>query len=59
MLSHFGALEIQFGPIDSFAQVTVSTTNVVLLTCHLMFWVSFHGPTIVESRNAVTGSKNL
>jgi hypothetical protein len=75
MLSHFGALKIhnklvvhddplfylkiQFGPIDSSAQLTVSTTNVMLLTCHLMFLVSFHGPIIVESRDAVTGSKNL
>jgi len=59
MLSHFGALEIQFGPIDSSAQLTVSTANVMLLTCHLMFWVSFHGPTKVESRDAVAGSKNL
>jgi hypothetical protein len=59
MLSCFGALEIQFGPIDSSAQLTVSTTNVMLLTCHLMFRASFRGPTIVESRDAVTGSKNL
>ena len=59
MLSHFGAFEIQFGPIDSSAQLTVSATNVMLLTCHLMSRVLFHGPTVDESRDAVTGRKNL
>jgi len=59
MLSHFGALKIQFGPIDSSAHLTVSTTNVMLLTCYLMFRVSFCGPIVAENRDAVTGSKNL